>query len=341
MIDRLFLYKILYALVAKDGREEALFGNCSPLAEEAFSRSLVSGAFPELWFELPLAGQPWFDLHALVSHTDVEGLSADDLAASYVGLGDVYADGLSWFANQPYGVRQLALSYDVSRGDIDNPAIQLLVSNRNLAVSTGFLNAIGRGDAASAYRSFIERIPEEWFACYSGSFPGRTSDSLSSGVRVECIVGSEVQPLYASDPSLLVAHFEQVGLPCISDMLIECCHALADTPFELEFQFDVTPDGFAGDTVGASLRFACPPGTESHKPFDVDGPAGDLMRQVEEWDLADGRWRELEHVKFAKKAEWEGRAETLFCHPAFLKLRWRNGEPVDAKTYLMAGINSE
>ena len=28
----------------------------------------------------------------------------------------------------------------------------------------------------------------------------------------------------------------------------------------------------------------------------------------------------------------------MYCFPAFIKLRWRNGAPVDAKTYLMAGV---
>lgn len=28
----------------------------------------------------------------------------------------------------------------------------------------------------------------------------------------------------------------------------------------------------------------------------------------------------------------------LYCYPALLKLRWRDGEPLDAKAYLIAGV---
>ena len=86
------LFGLAYALAARDGRDGALFGGSFPAAQEAFARGFVAGAFPELWFELPLAGEPWFDLHMLVARGDVrEG-------AAYPGLGGAYADALAWFA---------------------------------------------------------------------------------------------------------------------------------------------------------------------------------------------------------------------------------------------------
>ena len=66
-MDRMMLYDLIYALAARDGREAALFGSCAPLAREALAHSLAGTGFPELWFELPLAGDPWFDLHALAA----------------------------------------------------------------------------------------------------------------------------------------------------------------------------------------------------------------------------------------------------------------------------------
>ena len=38
MLDRTMLYDLIYALAAIDGREEKLFGDCAPLAHEAFMR---------------------------------------------------------------------------------------------------------------------------------------------------------------------------------------------------------------------------------------------------------------------------------------------------------------
>ena len=72
MLDRTILYNILYALAARNGRDKVLFGGCHPLSQEAFERSLACDAFPEIWFELPLAGEPWFDLHALTARADLK-----------------------------------------------------------------------------------------------------------------------------------------------------------------------------------------------------------------------------------------------------------------------------
>ena len=127
-MDRTRVYDIIYALAARDGREAALFGNCGPAAREAFARSLAGEAFPELWFEVPLAGEPWMDFHSLVSHDDVAGTRA-----SYAGHGGAYAGALSWFAGQePQTVRQLALSYDTHAGDVDRPAVQVLLDGRDV-----------------------------------------------------------------------------------------------------------------------------------------------------------------------------------------------------------------
>lgn len=41
MLDRTMLYDLIYALAAIDGREEKLFGDCAPLAHEAFMRGLA------------------------------------------------------------------------------------------------------------------------------------------------------------------------------------------------------------------------------------------------------------------------------------------------------------
>ncbi|MDO4537165.1 MAG: hypothetical protein Q4B54_03305, partial [Coriobacteriales bacterium] len=64
-ITPLAIYDALYSLAADEGREEALFGSCAPLAREAFCRSELRDMdeFPLLWFELFLTGEPRFDLH--------------------------------------------------------------------------------------------------------------------------------------------------------------------------------------------------------------------------------------------------------------------------------------
>ena len=328
-MDRKVLYNVIYALAALNGREAALFGDCASLAREAFRRSLAGDYFPELWFELPLAGEPWLDLHALAAVEDLNPDATFD-PDTCGGVPEVFR----WFANQGSRVRQLALSWDVSSGDIELPAVQLLRRTSDTQTACDFLEVAGAHEAAFAYRLFEERLPQDWFACYSGVFPERKEPFL----RVECIPAYERQQAYANDAGLLAEDFLIVGYDAIDDVTLSRCQTLAVAPFQLEFQFDVTPEGKAGATLGVSDRFAAPAGQSDYKSFDVDGEAGELMRQVVEWGLADERWRLLADTAFAQRLKLGQESCMLYCYPAFLKLRWRNGLPLDAKAYLITGV---
>ena len=329
MFDYPTIYDIIYALAAKDGRVDALFGNYAGLAHEAFARSYAGEAFPEIWFELPLAGEPWFDLHVLTAR---ETLDAGMVFEPEHTAG--HPELFEWFASAP-GVRQLAISYDLRSGNIDDPAVQLLV--RDTAMHEPFLELAGGAAAAGAFRAFAQRLPEAWFPCYTGIFPGRPG----AAVRVECIPTRELQQAYAQDEDLLAAHLRQTGLAHIDESIVPRCHKLAQEPFQLEFQFDVLPNGAPGDTFGASARFAAPGDEDGWEPFGIDGAAGEFMAQVEAWGLADERWRLLADTAYAKRAARGGQSTVISCYPAFVKFRWRAGQPLDAKTYLVAGMQQE
>lgn len=318
------LFEILYALAARDGREATLFGDSMPYAREALARGLCGDLFPELWFELPLAGEPWFDLHVLYAREHVRG------GETFAGLGGAYADALAWFATSA-NTRQLALSFDSHTGCVDEPAVQLLLDRRGLDAPTGFLAAVGRSELADAYRSFVARMPSGWYACYSGVFPARAD---AAWVRVECIVGGDTQRAYAADAQVLREHLAQVGMGRVDDEVVSGVVELARSPFALELQFNVDADGAALPTLGASVRF---------QPDDVAGPdglgaVGRVFAQAEARGLADGRWRELARTTFAKRVAAGDEYANIWCFPAFIKLRWRQGAAPDAKAYLMAGM---
>ena len=52
--------------------------------------------------------------------------------------------------------------------------------------------------------------------------------------------------------------------------------------------------------------------------------------------LADRRCELLSQTSFSKRVEHDGEASLISCFPAFVKLRWRKGQPPDAKAYLVA-----
>ena len=330
MDSRIMQFLILYALAAKDGREQTLFGTSQSAAIEAFTHSLAGASFPEVWFELPLLGEPWLDFHALVT---VDDLPSNTKFSPEVTGG--HPEVFEWFANTDQRVRQLALSWDTSTGTEADPAVQLLVSTSDPTVTCDFLHAAGRPDAIPSYQAFRERIPKSWFPCYAGVFPQRPGHHL----RVECIPDRERQEAYAHDASILEADLIQAGFRDLGSPVAERCHMLAGTPFQFELQFDILSDGSTGSTLGASVRFGFPGDDDGPLVFDVEGAAGKLMHQVETWDLADERWKLLGNTTFVKQIKRKGdnTDAPFFCYPAFLKLRWRDGEPLGAKAYLMAG----
>ena len=331
-MDRALLFDIVYALAARDGRETALFGSSVVHARTAFEHSLAGNYFPELWFELPLAGEPWFDLHV--------GAWSDDLptpASFEPETCDCCAEAFAWFAAQGRDARQLILSWDTGVGNLERPAVHMLTGSRNTQTTCGFLEAAERADAVPAYKRFVERLPQGWFACYAGVFPQRTTPFL----RVECIPPFSLQRAYAQDASLLEAHLRQVGFAAFDDELLRRCQTLSSMPFGIEFQFDVEPNGGVSPTLGVSLRFAQPPGSVESQAFDTRGAAGALMEQVGSWGLADGRWRLLADTSFSKRLTMGSDSALLWCFPAFLKLRWKDAAPLDAKAYLVAGVSSQ
>jgi len=333
MVDYSRIYDIIYALCAIGGREQKLFGPYHPLAHEAFRRSMASPDFPEIWFELPLAGDPWFDLHVLTARKSLDADMPFDPETTG-GNPAVF----SWFARQDISkVRQLALSYDVHSAGIDEPAVQLLVRTHTPETICSFLQAAENETAAEAYRSFEKRLPDGWFCCYAGVFPSRKDFNL----RVECIPDRGLERAYAQDIALLERDLRQVGLCDFGETLLPRCQLLAQSPYPLEFQLDISPEGRALPTVSASVRFGASPDDPDMPSFDPDGPAGELMERIESWGLADDRWRLLPETAFAKRVTRNGKEMVFYCYPAFIKLRWRNGEPVDAKTYLIAGHQPE
>ena len=326
-MDRMRIYEIIYALTSIDGREDVLFGNSGPYAREAFSRSLTGQAFPEIWFELPLLGEPWLDFHSLVSYDDVAGTQA-----AYQGHDGVYADALRWFAaQQPTKVRQLALSYDTRVGDIDNPAVQLLVNKRDPQVQTGFLKAVGREDAVESYLAFANTMQREWYDCYIGTFPGRQETGHPSWVRVECIV-IDNQREYANNIETMKRHLANVGLVDIDEDALLNIHFLARSSFPLEFQFNIDEQGKALPVLSASIRFSPQDWNDASRKQEIVS----LMLELQSRGLADSRWQQLASSLFAKRVSHDDESSLISCCPTFVKLRWRAGEPLDAKAYLIA-----
>ncbi len=323
----------MYVLMSADGRRDALFGGDFKLASEAFARSLAGKDFPEVWFELPLAGEPWHDFHSLVSYDDVAGRKV-----SYAGHAGVYDDALAWFAAQTLNesaAHKLALSYDTSRGDVESPAVQLLRNMNDPGLPVDFLNAVGRTDLRDNYLAFAMRMPSDWYDCYVGVFPGREGAECDPWLRVECMQGMSTQRTYANDPDRLRADLESIGMADVSEEAIAGTQLLARSPFSLEMQFNIGADGIARPTLSSCVRF---------EPRDWADPERrervyELLGEVQRLGMADNRWKLLLEASFKKRVKKDDETVFLTCYAPGLKLRWRDGQAPDAKVYLIGMAN--
>ena len=132
---QLEIFHALCTLAAEDGRREALFGDCEPLAREAFLRSPSGGMFPLLWFEVPLAGQPRFDLHVALSRESLQGCTQFFPDAETVGPNAVQglqAEGFEVTGNPRTGLEMAPSAQSAT-------AFQGIGQKGNFPLQDGFL----------------------------------------------------------------------------------------------------------------------------------------------------------------------------------------------------------
>ncbi len=323
--ERLLIYNLIYAELTDDGRDE-LFGKRSGMDNAVFSKSYAGYEFPEVWFELPLIGDPWYDLHVATSKSAVDEKKEIDEEIFNPGL-------FHWFIRQNR-VRQLIMSHDLSKGIFNAPAAQLLVSDKDPAIGCAFLEEAGNHFAAGSYRSFVGRIPQRWFPCYLGTFPERNDVNL----RVECIPDRSMQKSYASDKKVLRDDLERAGL-VISDEMLSFISYMAEQPFPIEFQFNVNADGIPAPILGVSLRFMLPTPKTAHLAFLEDNDnVISLMNKLCDAGLCDDRWRLLPGCAFLKRLSAGEMSIEFGGYISFIKVRMTCDRLIDAKTYIVADV---
>ena len=331
MLDQLILYDTIYELAADEGRAEVLFGTCAPLAHKAFKRSLIGEGFPIVWFEVPLMGEPRFDLHVALSR---ETLRTGACFAPDTGNG--YDELFRWYAEEEAGGRGLAFAYDVSEGRIDDPAVHVNVNRAPLSTMSRFFELAVGDDAAERYTGFARHLPRGWRIWYAGVHPGRTG----SPVRIDCFVDPALKDAYAADGALLERDLRTCGFDAIGSALIDLTSPILEAPFALELQFDIMGKGALGSTLGISAGFPLSAADSVRKLFAENEPAAVLLGEIEQLGLSDERWQHIPNASFSKLVKLNDEVLALYCAPTFVKLRMRDGMPLDAKMYLQASATA-
>lgn len=354
MMKPVDIFDVICSHAARHGRDEKLFGKNFPLAREAIAHSLAGTHFSEIWFEVPLLGAPRFDLHVCLSDETIKArqtLPADLIDGDFNAAFELYE------GKKTYGNYGFALAFDISEGKTKSHALHLMNTAPFYGVEK-FFEAVGSRKAGEHFLNFVGRAPKDWHVWYYGLLTARADKP----VRIDFFVSRAVKEAYAKDISLLARHLKDVGFSAVSDTFLARTKEIAAMPFVMELQFDVLPDGSTGSTISTSCslgkypkeRKEIPSGdiaahTESVQVVycnisvaeirkDISqGEVASLMEKIQSWGLADERWHLLSEATFIKRLSLGSVSLEIINRPRFIKLRYKEGKPFDAKVYFQAG----
>ena len=333
------IYRILIAHLARGKRKTEFFGDLA-LSEKAFANSLIGNAFPTLYYEIYLQGEPRTDMHVSV---DSESVHACGNIPPHLGGGG-YEKFFAWYKTTP-GKRTLHFAYDLSEKRTDSHGIQLFFELPFSDVKEYF-RVMGSEASAEYLREHTARTPNGWRPSYFALLQGRPG----SPVRIDYFVRKERQELYAKDIGVFAEDLKSVGFDAVNDEFLRFCGELARAPFPMELQFNVLGGGKADSTIGVSSALAPaalglrqpdrPTFLQTRESFSEGGAACHLLQQAETRGLSDSRWRYAKDIIFHKRLSFGGASVFLYSVPVFLKVRWREGKPLDAKIYDLAGAGN-
>ena len=325
------LFSALYGILAAQGREAALFGDARQGACEFFDRSLVLGAFPVLYFEFPLLGEPYLDMLAIY-----EQVPANPRFARGGGYG--YQEAFDWYGNLDADQRAaIGIELDLSQGVTEQAGLYFQ-QRGELALLREFLATVGQEWRSDAYLRMRQRMPRGWNAAYVGLFPAREG----TPTRLGGYLSKPVHRLCSEDPSFLAARFDDMGFSAYDRPMLEWCASLMSLVPGIDFQFDLDPDGNLLDTFGLSLSFGrCGLG-EVRECFS-HGYGARVMEMLQGWGLADERWELIPEMPFARGITFErpdgskGKL-AMFVRLNYAKVKFVEGQVQPAKFYLAATV---
>ena len=330
-VDYGTLYWMAYRMLCADGGE-GLFEGSHPgnaeLALDAFLSCSAGDVMPVLYFEVPLLGEPRFDLQVCIDRASLpKGAKLPESAPSHL------QGAIDWLLQDGNGCTGVDFAFDVSAGDIRSPQVIAFTNGCETCDLESFFARAGDADAVNRYDAAQLRTPQGWSSWYTGLIPQRQGHP----VRLDYFVDEGKAARYSQDISLLAADLRQMDYSA-SDFELARCADLLTFPFKLNIQLDVLEDGSVGPVLGYNAAFGALPASEV-RASAADGEIARIMQLVEGWGLADERWRLLSGrciaVKFALP---DDRILTMHSAPTFLKVRMTPERLVDAKAYIMCTV---
>ena len=331
--DQMMAFDALYTIAAGDGRGDVLFGESIELARPAFRRTLIGNGYPSAYLEFPLLGEPCFDLLSVHGSVEPGSKFAPGAGYGYQGMFD-------WFSGLHVTGDSVScgIELDTSVGEVGRAGVYLQQRTHHELVAP-FLESVGEAGRAQSYLDVLARMPQGWPPAYVGLFPGRPGTPM----RIGGYMGSAELACCAESPAHLGECFRQIGFSAFDAPMLKWCSDFMRIAPSIDFQFDIMPDGSLGDTFGLSLSFNEAYPRESRACME-SGYGAQLMQMIQDWGLADERWRQIAGAAFARHVGYEQEDGTegrfaLCIRLNYAKVKFKDRNPQPAKFYLacMAG----
>lgn len=326
--SQMTVFDALYLIAAKDGRGEALFGNSFDIARSVYGRTLIGNDYPDAYLEFPLLGPPCFDLLSVHNTVQPGSKFAPGAGFGYQAMFDWFAGVCATGVNASCGIE-----LDTSAGETERAGVYLQYRKHQNLIAP-FLESIGEGARAESFLAVADRMPEGWPPAYVGLFPGRAGTPM----RIGGYLAGDIQKACAKDPALLAAQFDQIGFSAYNSEMLERCSTFLTLAPSLDFQFDIMPNGTLSDIFGLSLSFNETKPREARACME-SGYGAHICTTLQDWGLADDRWRLIAGAAFARHVPFDREDGTtgrfaLCCLFNYAKIKFAGGVAQPAKFYL-------
>ena len=324
-------FQVLLLQAADEGRGDILFGESFSRARNSLLPFMVGKAFPNVYFEHPLIGEPFLDVTVLLGELEPNTRIASEAATGTEALLDWYAK-----VRPEYSDVSCGFELDTKEADLPKAAVHFQPRKHKNLVRP-FFEAIGEPERAQLYLDLAERMPEGWPLSFFGLFRGRPGSPL----RICGYHSVDDAHAYADGPAHIASVFDELGFSAYNDVMLEQVSELfATVPGATDFQLDVYPDGSLGSTFAIDMQFKIERPEMVRASFK-DGRGARVMNLLKKWGIADERWSLSADAAFARALPVElddgtiGRyAFTLM--PQWAKVRWCDGVLQPSKLYMLA-----
>ena len=323
-------FQVLLLQLSDSSRGELLLGDSVERARSACPAYLVGDDLPDVYFELPLAGDPFLDVTVLYgkmpSDARLEGGDEDGTNRM-----------IEWFASSCSEIDGVSMGFELDTGKPSFAQAGVHFQPRaHTELVKPFCEAAGEPERAALYLGQASRMPDEWPLSFFGMFRGRAGSPL----RVCGYLGATEKRACAGDPAHLSSAFDAIGFTSYDDsMLATVCEVLDVAPGSVDFQFDVLPDGSLGEVFALDVQFEIQQPEFVHASFE-DGAGAQVMSLSERMGAADARWRQAVGAAFAralpvKRDDGVAASYAFTLMPQWVKVRWKAGVLQPSKLYYL------